>query len=169
MLSLNYRRMFIRLSVYVDNYFEGRILTARNADSRIAERCCKLLLMDYEPSAHYRQMLDDYSRYLSSAMSEAKAEYRISKAKLLLRYMEENGKAGLEDLSIADLADFYAAAIASGESYTALKSYIDPGIFRPRRSFRHDKHEDAEKPWDTACIHSSGSEHDAALHRPGNG
>lgn len=125
MLSLNYRRLFIRLSVYVDNYFEGRILTARNPDSRITERCCKLLLMDCEPSAHYRQMLDDYRRYLSSAMSEAKAEYRISKAKLLLRYMEEDGKAGLEDLSIADLADFYAAAIASGESYTALKSYID--------------------------------------------
>ena len=54
MLSLNYRRLCIRLSVYVDNYFAGRILTARNADSRIAERYCKLSLMDYEPSAHYR-------------------------------------------------------------------------------------------------------------------
>ena len=126
MLSLNYRRMFIRLSVYVDNYFEGRILTARNADSTVRERySCNPLPSDYEPSWHYREMLEDYGRYLSSSMSEAKAGYRISKAKLLLRYMEENGKAGLEDLSIADLADFYAAAIASGESYTALKSYID--------------------------------------------
>ena len=103
MLSLNYRRLCIRLSVYVDNYFAGRILTARNADSRIAERYCKLSLMDYEPSAHYRQMLDDYSRYLSLSMSEAKAGYRAGKAKLLLCYMEENGKAGLKDLSVADL------------------------------------------------------------------
>ena len=125
MLSLNYRRLCIRLSVYVDNYFAGRILTARNADSRIAERYCKLSLMDYEPSAHYRQMLDDYSRYLSLSMSEAKAGYRAGKAKLLLCYMEENGKAGLKDLSVADLADFYASAVASGESYTALKSHID--------------------------------------------
>ena len=29
MLGLNYRRLFIRLSVYVDNYFAGWILTAR--------------------------------------------------------------------------------------------------------------------------------------------
>ena len=70
-------------------------------------------------------MLDDYSRYLSLSMSEAKAGYRAGKAKLLLCYMDENGKAGLKDLSVADLADFYASAVASGESYTALKSHID--------------------------------------------
>ena len=70
-------------------------------------------------------MLEDYGRYLSSAMSETKAGHRAKKAKLLICYMEENRKAGLEDLSIADLADFYSAAIASGESYTALKAHID--------------------------------------------
>ena len=126
MLSLNYRRLCIRLSVYVDNYFEGRILTARNAGSTAKERhSCNPLPSDHEPSGHYREMLNDYSRYLSSSMSEAKAEYRVRKAKLLLCYMEENGIASLADLKVPGLADFYVSAVSSGESYTALKAHID--------------------------------------------